>query len=323
MRPSVSQAERIGLSHGAPRSVYANTRTNITRHSVNPQPVRPTNLNATQNVTIRRHTPVRASLQAGAQTLPRGSHLPHTEAHSPADNTGRETEPATRRIMHSETLDRLSGGTRPRLAPRPTPVAAPAPPRRRVVAIQQPRRPAPTAGTLTENSLGRPRPEPREPIPRPPPEQPAETHRPSPPPPSQPRVDVVTEAFDLPPLEILGPLIQGLPPQVVPSEIELMFILLQLQRLEAAQLELALELSRREAEPRPEPPKKVDMKEHVVSRAECSDGTECSICLCEFQYHEKDVISLKCGHVFHKECVSKWFEAHHTCPTCRMDIDEG
>ena len=88
-------------------------------------------------------------------------------------------------------------------------------------------------------------------------------------------------------------------------------------------MEMELEILRREAEPQPEPPKKVEMKEHVVSRTECSEGNECAICLCEFRYHEKGVISLKCGHVFHKDCVAKWFEAHHTCPICRTDIDDG
>ena len=107
------------------------------------------------------------------------------------------------------------------------------------------------------------------------------------------------------------------------NEMEFLLINLELMQMEQLQLEMALEISRREAEPRPEPPKKVEMKEHIVSRTECSEGNECAICLCEFRYHEKGVISLKCGHLFHKDCVAKWFEAHHTCPICRTDIDDG
>ena len=85
----------------------------------------------------------------------------------------------------------------------------------------------------------------------------------------------------------------------------------------------ALEILRRETEPQPNPAKKVEMKEHVVSQTECWDHNKCAICLSEFRYHEKGVFSLKCGHLVHGGCVDKWFEAHHTCPVCRTDVDEG
>ena len=101
---------------------------------------------------------------------------------------------------------------------------------------------------------------------------------------------------------------------------QILTLQMRLAELEEAQLTYALELSMREANPKPEPPKKVNMKEHTVSATECQS---CTICLCDFEYREKGVIELKCGHVFHRDCASKWFEAHHTCPTCRTNIDEG
>ena len=118
---------------------------------------------------------------------------------------------------------------------------------------------------------------------------------------------------------------EGEGPQLQLEELEFVILQIQLMQLEQAQLHLALELSMREAEQavRPEPPKRVIMKNHLVSLTECREGSECAICLSDFQYHEDGVISLKCGHLFHRECVAKWFEEHHTCPICRCDIDEG
>lgn len=46
----------------------------------------------------------------------------------------------------------------------------------------------------------------------------------------------------------------------------------------------------------------------------------CPICLEEFN-EDESVIELPCKHVFHKECIKKWFENNHSCPTCRKKID--
>ena len=109
-----------------------------------------------------------------------------------------------------------------------------------------------------------------------------------------------------------------------PRRLQVLALQMQLAAFEEAQLNYALELSMREAErQRPQPPKRVEMKEHLVSLTEWREEKECAICLSNFSYHEEGVIKLKCGHVFHRDCVSQWFEGHHTCPTCRADIDEG
>ncbi|KAL6969390.1 RING-type E3 ubiquitin transferase [Sarracenia purpurea var. burkii] len=46
-------------------------------------------------------------------------------------------------------------------------------------------------------------------------------------------------------------------------------------------------------------------------------SVECCVCLCGFEGDE-EVGELPCKHFFHRSCVEKWFENHHsTCPLCR------
>lgn len=40
----------------------------------------------------------------------------------------------------------------------------------------------------------------------------------------------------------------------------------------------------------------------------------CSICQCD--YDGERVKELKCGHQYHKECISKWLEHKKKCPMC-------
>jgi hypothetical protein len=45
---------------------------------------------------------------------------------------------------------------------------------------------------------------------------------------------------------------------------------------------------------------------------------KCSICLEEYR-NEEDVVKIRCNHVFHKPCLSKWEEkGNNTCPICRI-----
>jgi hypothetical protein len=97
----------------------------------------------------------------------------------------------------------------------------------------------------------------------------------------------------------------------------------RIRRLEDEDFELAIEQSLMEPRNRVEPPKSVILSDHSVSAEDVQGGLECAICLAEFQAGEHGVVSLKCGHVFHRECLQPWFQAHHTCPICRADIDEG
>lgn len=46
-------------------------------------------------------------------------------------------------------------------------------------------------------------------------------------------------------------------------------------------------------------------------------AVECCVCLCKFG-EEEEVSELSCKHFFHKKCLDKWFDNHHsTCPLCR------
>ncbi|KAF9593540.1 hypothetical protein IFM89_024129 [Coptis chinensis] len=47
------------------------------------------------------------------------------------------------------------------------------------------------------------------------------------------------------------------------------------------------------------------------------EAVYCSVCLSEFE--EKETVKLipNCGHVYHSECIDKWFVSHVSCPLCR------
>eukprot|EP00928_Gymnodinium_smaydae_P013951 TRINITY_DN15056_c0_g1_i1.p1 TRINITY_DN15056_c0_g1~~TRINITY_DN15056_c0_g1_i1.p1 ORF type:complete len:155 (-),score=25.51 TRINITY_DN15056_c0_g1_i1:175-639(-) len=50
------------------------------------------------------------------------------------------------------------------------------------------------------------------------------------------------------------------------------------------------------------------------------EGSTCSVCLVAFT-HSDAVAALKCGHFFHRECVSKWLlERSRCCPLCSIDV---
>ena len=45
----------------------------------------------------------------------------------------------------------------------------------------------------------------------------------------------------------------------------------------------------------------------------------CTICLEEFKFDE-ELKKLKCGHMYHKECLKPWLENKKRCPICRANI---
>lgn len=46
--------------------------------------------------------------------------------------------------------------------------------------------------------------------------------------------------------------------------------------------------------------------------------------MCPICYEEiGSGIQLKCEHVYHSDCISKWFDTKTTCPMCRYDIIES
>ncbi|KAJ9177543.1 hypothetical protein P3X46_012753 [Hevea brasiliensis] len=50
------------------------------------------------------------------------------------------------------------------------------------------------------------------------------------------------------------------------------------------------------------------------------EGTECSVCLNEFQEDESLRLLPKCSHAFHIPCIDAWLRSHKNCPLCRAPI---
>ena len=56
-----------------------------------------------------------------------------------------------------------------------------------------------------------------------------------------------------------------------------------------------------------------------VTAAEASSDESCSICLERFQ--EGSVIGIPhCGHRYHWDCITKWYDSATTCPLCRRYV---
>lgn len=47
------------------------------------------------------------------------------------------------------------------------------------------------------------------------------------------------------------------------------------------------------------------------------DENLCPICLDTID-SEKDCLTLKCNHKYHKKCIKRWFKQKQICPYCRM-----
>ncbi|KAK8617560.1 hypothetical protein V6N13_080470 [Hibiscus sabdariffa] len=50
------------------------------------------------------------------------------------------------------------------------------------------------------------------------------------------------------------------------------------------------------------------------------EGTECSVCLTEFEDDETLRLLPKCSHAFHIPCIDTWLRSHTNCPMCRAPI---
>ncbi|RDX69110.1 RING-H2 finger protein ATL54, partial [Mucuna pruriens] len=50
------------------------------------------------------------------------------------------------------------------------------------------------------------------------------------------------------------------------------------------------------------------------------DGTDCSVCLGEFQHDETLRLLPKCSHAFHIPCIDTWLRSHKNCPLCRAPV---
>ncbi|XP_061365477.1 RING-H2 finger protein ATL54-like [Gastrolobium bilobum] len=50
------------------------------------------------------------------------------------------------------------------------------------------------------------------------------------------------------------------------------------------------------------------------------EGTDCAVCLSEFQEDENLRLLPKCHHAFHLHCIDTWLRSHTNCPMCRAPI---
>ncbi|XP_030510895.2 RING-H2 finger protein ATL54 [Cannabis sativa] len=50
------------------------------------------------------------------------------------------------------------------------------------------------------------------------------------------------------------------------------------------------------------------------------EGSDCSVCLSEFQEDETLRLLPKCSHAFHVPCIDTWLRSHTNCPLCRAPI---
>ncbi len=50
------------------------------------------------------------------------------------------------------------------------------------------------------------------------------------------------------------------------------------------------------------------------------EGTDCSVCLSEFEENESLRLLPKCSHAFHLPCIDTWLKSHSNCPLCRANI---
>ncbi|XP_023732174.1 RING-H2 finger protein ATL52-like [Lactuca sativa] len=53
------------------------------------------------------------------------------------------------------------------------------------------------------------------------------------------------------------------------------------------------------------------------------DGTDCAVCLSEFQEGESLRLLPKCNHAFHLPCIDTWLGSHSNCPLCRSHVMPG
>lgn len=50
------------------------------------------------------------------------------------------------------------------------------------------------------------------------------------------------------------------------------------------------------------------------------DGSDCSVCLTEFEDGDELRLLPKCTHAFHVSCIDTWLRSHKNCPICRAPV---
>ena len=57
----------------------------------------------------------------------------------------------------------------------------------------------------------------------------------------------------------------------------------------------------------------------LISNIKCLINDDCPICIEPFKEND-ELYQLKCGHIFHTECITEWININNICPTCRKDV---
>ena len=65
------------------------------------------------------------------------------------------------------------------------------------------------------------------------------------------------------------------------------------------------------------PGKKRAVTHSMFEDAVVDDGEICTICLTPF---ENNACKTKCGHFYHRECISKWWQRSEKCPVCQSAL---
>lgn len=58
----------------------------------------------------------------------------------------------------------------------------------------------------------------------------------------------------------------------------------------------------------------------AVAVARVGGGSDCAVCLSEFEEGERVRMLPKCSHAFHLPCIDMWLRSHSNCPLCRANI---
>jgi len=67
----------------------------------------------------------------------------------------------------------------------------------------------------------------------------------------------------------------------------------------------------------------IQQNTQVVQGSSLTETTICSICQDSISTTDTARILSRCRHLYHLNCIDRWFERSVVCPTCRHDIRQG
>ena len=69
-------------------------------------------------------------------------------------------------------------------------------------------------------------------------------------------------------------------------------------------------------------PEPIKIDEKQLKKINDSSDDNCIICLDNFKLND-EILYLPCMHLYHKECIIKWFLKEDICPLCRDDYKKN